>query len=34
MYPITRTLNKYHDKKRRLDYDRITKLIAEEERKE
>jgi len=34
MYPITKTLNRYHDKKRKIEYDKITKLIAEEERKE
>lgn len=30
MLPITNTLNKYHDKKRRIEYVRITKLIKEE----
>lgn len=30
MLPITQTLNKFHDKKRRIEYIRITKLINEE----
>ena len=34
MYPVTKTLNRYHDKKRRIEYEKITKLIAEEERKD
>ena len=33
-YPVVRILNKYHDKKRNLEYDAITKLIKEEERVE
>lgn len=32
MLPITITLNKYHDKKRKIEYVRITKLIKEENR--
>lgn len=31
MLPTTHTLNKYHDKKRRLDYIRITKMLQDEE---
>ncbi|KRX04101.1 hypothetical protein PPERSA_08316 [Pseudocohnilembus persalinus] len=32
MLPISKVLNKYHDKKRRLDYLRITKMLKEEEK--
>jgi len=30
MYPIINTLNRYHDKKRRLDYLRITKMLRDQ----
>ena len=30
MLPTTTTLNKYHDKKRRLEYIRVTKMLREE----
>ena len=33
MMPITKIMNKYHDKKRRLDYDKITKIIKKEQRR-
>lgn len=32
MLPITRKLNKYHDKRRRFDYIKITKIIKEQEK--
>ena len=31
MMPTTRTLNKYHDKKRRIEYIKITNMIKQEE---
>ena len=31
MLPTTKSLNKYHDKKRRLEYIKITQMIKEEE---
>jgi hypothetical protein len=33
MLPTTHTLNKFHDKKRRIEYIRITKMLKEEEEK-
>ena len=33
MLPITTTLNKYHDKKRRIYYIQITKMLKEKEGK-
>ena len=31
MLPTTKTMNKYHDKKRRVEYQRITRMLKEEE---
>jgi len=33
MLPTTTTLNKYHDKKRRIFYIQITKMLKEKEGK-
>jgi len=33
MLPITNTLNKYHDKKRRIYYNQITRMLKEKEGK-
>lgn len=33
MLPITKVLNRYHDKKRRIDYEKITKIIKKEQRR-
>lgn len=33
MLPTTHILNKFHDKKRRIEYVRITKMLKEEEEK-
>ena len=32
MFPLVKKINKYHDSKRKIEYDKITKIIAEEER--
>ena len=34
MFPLVLRLNSYHDAKRQIEYKKITKIIAEEERME